>query len=154
IDFGITYFPVSMSGIDHKKIAYTDMAIFRKKNTFDKITFTDLPFVVPTQPLIGAPNKLQGLDGWPESASNRFIKYRVAMMESALELCRQGKAAAYLPTFIGYLHNKTVKSTYQLQTISFPKEMPLQKRAIYIAKRKANPKNTLFEKIAEAIRYV
>lgn len=154
IDYGITYFPVSTAGIIHKKIAYTDMAIFRKKNCFEKIPFKDLPFVAPIQPVLGAPNKPQEFDGWPDSKLNRLTKFRVTMLESALELCRQGLCVVYLPTFIAHLHNKTVKAEFQLQMISFPKELPIHKQAIYIAKRKADPETQLFNKIDQAIRAV
>lgn len=57
----------------------------------------DLSFVVPIHPAEGTPSKVIGPDGWPDHLIERQIKYRVTMMESAMELCREGHAVAYLP---------------------------------------------------------
>jgi hypothetical protein len=69
-------------------------------------------------PIPGSPTKMNGLDGWPDEKILRKIKYKVTMMESTLELCRQGKACAYLPQFIIQMHNETVK--YSLELVEYP----------------------------------
>ena len=56
--------------------------------------------MVPALPITGSPTLVRGLDGWPEDAYERHVKYEVTLMESALELCRQGRVAGYFPRFI------------------------------------------------------
>lgn len=154
IDYGITYLPIPTAGIAHLQITHVDMQIFGRKKHFEHIPFAGLPFVIPVQPLLGSPNKVQGLDGWPDGCIERLVKYRVATMESALQLCRQGKAVAYLPSFVVNLHNQTVKPEYNLQSIPFSTMLPTQKQAVYLIKRKSEPNDIIFKKITQALRTI
>jgi DNA-binding transcriptional LysR family regulator len=154
IDYGITYMPIPTAGISHQQISFVAMSIFGQADIFEHVPFSKLPFVIPVLPLSGSPNRVQGLDGWPDGQVERLIRYRVTMMESALELCRQGKAVAYLPGFVVSLHNNTVKSTYNLQAIPFPESMLPQKQAVYLARRKADPDDNVCKKIIYAMRMI
>lgn len=151
IDYAITYIPVPTAGISHQQISFAEMGIFGQASVFEQVPFAKLPFVIPILPFSGSPTKVQGLDGWPDGLVERLIRYRVTMMESALELCRRGKAVAYLPAFVVNLHNKMAKSVYNLQPIPLPEQMLPQKQAIYLAKRKADPDDPISLKIIEAI---
>jgi len=151
VDYGITYIPVPTAGISHQQISFVEMGIFGRASVFQQTPFARLPFVIPILPLTGSPTKVQGLDGWPDGRVERLIKYRVTMMESALELCRRGKAVAYLPSFVVKLHNNTVKPCYHLQAIALPEPMLPQKQAIYLAKRKADPDDLISLSIIQAI---
>lgn len=136
IDYGITSMPIPTNGIQHKKITQMDLKIFGCATIFQKVAFEKLPFVVPIQPILKSPNKITTLDSWPDEKITRFMKYKVNMLESALELCRQGKAVAFLPTFIVKLHNSNTKLEYNLQEIAPPPELSLQQQTVYLAKRK------------------
>ena len=76
------------------------------------------------------------------------------MMESALELCRQGLAAVFVPKFVAKLHNQKFKEAYQL--IEYEQKLPLPARyihqPIYIVKRKSDVENAEIKKIAAALR--
>jgi DNA-binding transcriptional LysR family regulator len=154
LDYGITYIPIPTTGIVHQKIAYAEMQIFGRVDLFAKTPFKKMPFAIPAYPLSGAPNRIHGLDGWPDGVIDRFIKYRVSMMESALALCRQGRAVAYLPSFVVNQHNKTVKSEYHLKALPFPKGMSLRKQPVFVAKRKSAPNDDIFKKLIHALKSI
>ena len=97
IDLGVTYLPIPRGELDHLKVATLTMGVYGKKELLNSGTIAEIPFVVPVTPLFGTPTKMVGLDGWPDNLVKRQIKYRVTLMESALELCREGRAAAFLP---------------------------------------------------------
>jgi hypothetical protein len=89
-----------------------EMGIYALKGRFDEYHFSEIPFAVPVEPVQGVPTKVQGLDGWPDDKIPRNIRYRVTLMESAMELCRQGHCASYLPHFIVRLHNERILEKY------------------------------------------
>lgn len=136
IDYGITPMPIPTNSIQHKKVTQMDLKIFGRATIFKNMPFEKLPFVVPIQSILKSPNKITALDSWPDEKITRFMKYKVNMLESALELCRQGKAVAFLPTFIVQLHNNNTKPEYNLQEIASPPELSLQQQTVYLAKRK------------------
>jgi DNA-binding transcriptional LysR family regulator len=152
IDVGITYIPVPTAGVDHLKIASVKMGIYAKHGMFDRLPFPEVPFAVPVQPLKGTPNKVQGLDGWPDGKVARNVKYQVTLMESALELCRNGLAAAYLPSFVAHLHNQSVKTELRLREYPLPKGIGTHSQAVYIARRKEDPEDCRIKQIARVLR--
>lgn len=155
IDYGITYIPIPTNGVEHLQAASVEMRIYGTKSLIHKFagaTFDLVPFVIPIQPIVGSPTKVQGLDGWPEDKIFRFVKHRVTLMESALEICRQGLAVCYLPTFVARLHNETVKPKYQLEALQNPKGLHQLRQGVYIARRKSDLEGDLFKKLAKALR--
>jgi DNA-binding transcriptional LysR family regulator len=157
VDYGITYLPIATSGVEHLRVASIEMGIFGStefEKKFKDKPFDEMPFVVPIEPISGSPNKVQGLDGWPDDRIYRLIRHRVTLLESALEICRKGLAAAYLPSFVVALHNETVKPKHQLQIFPHPPKLGLQKQAVYIAKRKSDLEGEIFKKLARAVRLV
>lgn len=152
-DFGITYIPVPTAGVDHEQVARARMGIFGAPE-LAKRDLAELPFVVPIAPLAGSPNKVQGLDGWRDDQFARKVRYRVTMMESALELCRRRKAVAYLPTFVARLHNETVRPALRLQEIKPPRGLAPQEQGVYLARRKTDPESDVYRKLARAIRVI
>jgi DNA-binding transcriptional LysR family regulator len=152
IDYGITYLPAPTSGILHRQIAQTEMCIFGKGKIYADMPWKQMPFAVPVQPPVGLPDKVQSLDGWPDGKIDRMIKYKVTVMESALELCRQGKAVIYLPSFVVNLHNKSVKPEFMLDQLPFPKGMSAQKHAVYVARRKTDVSDQVYSRIVQVIR--
>ncbi|MBY0416141.1 MAG: LysR family transcriptional regulator substrate-binding protein, partial [Bdellovibrionales bacterium] len=152
IDVGITYMPVPHQNIDHIKICDIQMGVFGIKTLFTKKDFKNLPFVIPVRPIASAPTKARGLDGWPDDKVFRQIFYRVTLMESALEMCRQGLAVAYLPSFIVKLHNLRVKKEYQLNALAQPLKLNERKQSVYLVKRKGDIEDQIDKKLARALR--
>lgn len=152
IDYGITYMPVATSNIEHKKISNIEMNIFGLKNIFESLPFEKLPFVSTIDPILEVSNQIKYIDGWPFENIGRHVKYRVDLLESALELARQGKAVAYLPNFLVDIHNETTKSLYNLNRLPLPKGCQPYKHAIYIAKRKLDSHDELLDDFIKIIK--
>jgi DNA-binding transcriptional LysR family regulator len=155
IDFGLTFIPIPTNGIEHQQVANIEMGIFGTKAAIIKFSqkpFEEVPFVIPIQPITGSPTKVQGLDGWPDDRVTRLVQHRVTLMESALEICRQGLAVAYFPSFVIGLHNQNVKAPHQLESMAGPKGLGTQRQAVYIARRKSDLEGATFKKLARIIR--
>jgi DNA-binding transcriptional LysR family regulator len=153
IDIGITYHPIAHSQITHTKICDISMDVFgREELTKEFQLFNELPFVIPVRPINATPTKARGLDGWPDDKIFRNVKYKVALLESALELCRQGVAVAYLPSFIVELHNESLKKEFQLFPISHHLKAKDRKQSVYLVRKKSSSENTIDKKIAKALR--
>ncbi|MEQ1876548.1 MAG: LysR family transcriptional regulator [Bdellovibrionia bacterium] len=152
VDFGITYLPIPTAGVEHHEVASVEMGIFGILEKFGETPFDELPFAIPIQPVAGTPTKVQGLDGWPDDRIPRKIKYRVTMMESALELARAGRAVGYFPKFVIELHNESVKPKFQLGALKAPKGLGSRKQNVFLSKRKNDPEGDIFKKLARAIR--
>lgn len=154
IDIGITYVPIPLGGVEHIEITSVDMGVFGRKEIFGRTPFRDLPFIIPVQPLRGAPTKVQGLDGWPDGRVVRKVAFKVSLMETALELCRQGLAVAYLPAFVVSLHNGQHLERYRLDVLEKPRGVGTGRQAVYIARRKTDAEDTETRRIARALRAI
>jgi len=152
IDVGVTYIPVPKPDLDLVKILDIEMAVYGAGERFQDEAFEELPFVVPVTPIAGSPNKVKGLDGWPDHVAPRNIIHQVTLMESALELCRRGQVVAYLPSFVVRLHNETVIPSRRLQKVRILQNKFIQKQAVYLIKRKSDLESPLFKKLAKVIR--
>lgn len=151
VDFGITYLPIPKQELDFIKVASIGMGVYGLIG-FEKVEFKSLPFVVPITPVQGAPDKVKGLDGWPDDKFPRSIKYQVELMETALALCRQGLAVAYLPSFVVELHNEQVKQNYLLKNIQASNGLKRNKQDVYLIKRKSQQESPVFREVAKALR--
>jgi len=153
IDFGITYMPVPDPQLDFLKVASIEMGVFTRAGAFKGVPQEELPFVVPVLPLHSAPTRIRGLDGWPDDVYNRKVLHQVTLLESALELCRQGRVAGYFPAFIAHEHNKRVAEDYQLER---RRCLPgrLCKNDVFIVKRKSTEESVIIKQLAKAIRLV
>lgn len=154
IDVGITYIPIPHPELDHLRVGKIQMGLFALKDKFQKIPFSELPFVIPISPIEGSPTKTRGLDGWPDDTIPRFQKYKVTLMESALEFCRRGLAVGYFPKFVVQLHNEEMNEKFRLVDLALPKGMvsKLQFQEVYLVKRKSTVEDEITKKIAKAIR--
>ncbi len=150
IDYGISYLPIPSKDLDHLKITKIKMGVYGLKN-FNKLSFSQLPFVVPISSIEGTPTKAMGLDGWPENKFPRLIKYEVTLLESALALARQGLCVGYFPKFIIDLHNQMTKKAYQLEELQIPMKIK-NEQDVYLVKTKNSKEDALARKIAKVIR--
>ncbi|MNS72026.1 HTH-type transcriptional regulator CynR [compost metagenome] len=151
VDIGITYAPIPKAGVEFVEATKIKMGVFGLKK-FKDLALEELPFVIPLLPAQGTPSKVQGLDGWPDHKFKRNILYRVSMMGSAMELCRQGLAVAYLPEFVVSLHNKTVLPEYRLVEYESPIPQKDRKQSVFLVQRQNSSEMTLHRQIARSLR--
>ena len=150
-DIGITYEPVPVSGIEFLRVTRSSMGIFGLPRVFAQAELAVLPFAAPAIPLVGTPTGVKGLDGWPEDKVARQVRYRVDMMESALELSRRGLAVVFLPQFIARLHNAQYPTRLHLHELPASRRVRVQ-RQIYLVKRTATAESRPLRLIAQALR--
>lgn len=156
IDIGITYIPVPDPQLDFLKVTSTELGVFIKKGAFKGIAQQDLPFVIPVMPLQGVPTRVRGLDGWPEDAFQRKVLHKVTLLESALELCRQGRVAGYFPVFVVNEHNRRMSEKYQLERQRAPAHTNCRVRSadVFIVKRKSYEETDVVKQLAKVIRKI
>lgn len=153
-NLALTYIPIPHPELDFLKVKEIEMAVFGKQKLFDKFDLSEIPFAAPLGPVEGSPNKVRGLDGWPDDAFPRNVQYQVTLMETALGLCREGVAVAYLPKFIGRLHNETVRSSFHLDEMKLPNKFPKRHDYVYLIKRKSDQEGTIAKKMSQVIRKI
>jgi DNA-binding transcriptional LysR family regulator len=152
VDLGITYLPIPFKHLEHIKVCRIEMGVFKRRGSFRDEPQQNLPFVVPVFPLHGVPSRARGLDGWPEDAYDRKVRFEVTLMESALELCRQGRCAGYFPCFIVHEHNRKYQPAYYLDR--HPSPFPGRKcySDVYLVKPKDVAEDQAFRTIARMLR--
>jgi len=152
IDLGITYEPVPRQGIDYIKVKSLIMGAFALQGCFEKKSILEVPFVIPANPLEGSPSGVRGLDGWPDDRFPRVIRYRVDLMNTGIELVRQGLCAIFIPAFISELYNQSVSEKFRFLPLELPKAMKIVKRDVYIVKRESTPEDKVIQLVAKALR--
>lgn len=135
-DYGVTYMPIPHPHLEHVKISSILMGVYKLKGSFKNLSQEELPFVVPVLPVVGAPTRVKGLDGWPDDAYRRKVKYEVTLLESALELCRQGKCVGYFPSFIVDRHNRRYQESFHLERHPYKKNLERCYSDVYLVRRK------------------
>lgn len=154
VDIGITYEPIPTQGIDILKIGTCNMAIYGLKNCFKNFEFEEIPFVAPVTNINTPITGVKGLDGWPDDKFKRNIKYRVDMLETAIQICSEGKAIGFFPEFVVNLYNKKVANKYKLEIFQNPKGFKKIKRDIFIIKRRSFSENRDIKRISKTIRTI
>jgi DNA-binding transcriptional LysR family regulator len=154
VDIGITYMPVPLPEVSYYKVTSIPMGVFTSKTAFPNVKQSDLPFVVPVMPVTGSPTRIRGLDGWPDDAYPRKVRFQVTLMESALELCRQGRAAGYFPQFIVQEHNDRVKDSLRLVRRMSPYPGRTCSTDVFIVRRKGDGEDARSKQLAKGIRMV
>lgn len=150
-DFGITYEPVPIHGIELKLITTVEMGIFGLEK-FKGMPLEKLPFVTPIAPISGTPTGTKGLDGWPENALERFAKFKVDMMESGLALVRTGQAVIFLPHFVAHHHNLGLTSSSMIHLLPAPRGLRKVTRKVYLLTRKGARETKEVRQLASLIR--
>jgi DNA-binding transcriptional LysR family regulator len=154
VDLGITYIPIPRAELDFVKVTTIRMAAFTRRGAFRRQPLAEIPFAVPVTPIYGSPTKVNGLDGWPDHLATRNCRYRVTLMETAMELSRAGLAATYLPKFIVELHNEQVKEEYRLEPLDVKLNFPESylEQPVYLVKRKTDDEGPVMKKVAKVLR--
>lgn len=151
-DLGITYLPVPHAGLDFTKVGRIRMGIFGLKGFLKGKAVRDLPFAVPIAPIQGTPSGVQGLDGWPEHLFPRRVVARVEMMETAMQIVRQGKAAAFLPEFVARFANEQGLEKFHLSEAPLPAEVKDVHRDVFLIQRRGFAETKLIREVAKALR--
>ena len=152
VDYAMTYLPIPHPELDFLRVQNIEMGIFGLKNKFSEFSEKTTPFVIPVTPVEGSPNKVRGLDGWPDEAFPRHVLYRVSLLQTALGLCRRGLAVIYMPRFLAALYNETVKPEFTLYEKAKPKDFPSRKDYVYLVKRKTDAEGVIAKKLGAALR--
>lgn len=153
IDFGITYAPVAMAGVEFVPVGALAMGIFGR-SSWKKAPFDELPFAVPITAVGGHVAGLQSLDGWPASAPARLVRYRCELLETALVLARNGAAVLHCPSFVVRLANVTTRAESRLAPLPLPKKMRPVTARVYLVKRASEPETPALRAWARSIRGV
>jgi DNA-binding transcriptional LysR family regulator len=151
VDIGITYNPIPKKGVDFVEVGKIRMGIYGLKSFEDK-DWASLPFVIPLNPGEGTPSKVMGLDGWPEHRYERIIHYKVGMMESAMELMRQGVCVGYMPSFIIEIHNQIVIPSLRLMELDCPVPVKERKQSVFLVQKSGRSESPLYRNIAKCLR--
>jgi DNA-binding transcriptional LysR family regulator len=153
-DLALTYIPIPHPELDLLRIVDIEMGIFGRPSLIAKSKSDSVPFAAPVSPIEGSPNKVRGLDGWPDDAFSRQIKYHVEMLETVMGLCREGLAMAYIPKFTARLHNEIVRAELRLEMMSSPRGFPKRRDSVFLIKRKSDHEGVEAKKLAQAVRKI
>jgi len=146
VAFGITYEPIPTQGVQFLKVGSIAMGIFGRK--------AGLPFAAPIMPLKGAPSGVKGLDGWPDHLFPREIKYRVDLLESALEFAREGLCCVFIPKFLAKLQNERYLNKFHLDELPTPPNWKPIKRDVYLVLLETQTETKLSKQICKGIRQI
>ena len=152
VDVGITYEPIPRKGIEYIRTATLTMMPYVRRAAFKGQNILEIPFVVPVNPLEGAPSGVKGLDGWPDNKFKRLTPYSVDLLNTGFELVRQGLCAVFIPQFVAELHNESAAPELKLEIRDLPKGMRPVKRDVFIVKRESSEESQALQKIARALR--
>jgi len=151
VDIGITYAPMPRAGVEFEEVTKVKMGVFGIIG-YSQENFSSLPFVIPLLPGEGTPSKVIGLDGWPDHRHERNVRYRVTMMESAIELCRKGYAVAYLPEFVVRMHNEDILPERRLKELKSPITQKERFQSVFLIQRKGLAETKLYRQVAKCLR--
>lgn len=152
-DVGLTYVAVPMPGVEHVKVGALEMAAFARADVpWFTAPLAEVPYAAPVWQLWGAPSCAQGLDGWPDAKLPRMVQHEVALLASALELCRRGLAAAYLPSIVAFLHNDTTVERCRLRPLPRASQPPRRALPVYLVKRQGETESREVRRLVKAVR--
>lgn len=119
VDIGITVRPYPRDGVEHHPAGSFHMGVYARADRFSGLDALSTPFAIPLDPVADSPLFARAQDGWPDETYPRHALFHVDSLEGGLELCRSGRAAAFLPDFVVHLHNRNVVPGAQLQPVAW-----------------------------------
>lgn len=153
LDYAITYLPIPRRGLVFTRVGRVEMGIFGARRLAER-PFAEWAFAAPPITVSGEPTGAKGLDGWPDHLVPRTVRYRVEMMETALDIARRGLGVAYLPTFVAALHNRSVRRSAQLSLLPRPPGLVSKARDIVLIRREGTDERAAERRLARALRAV
>lgn len=123
VDIGISYIPAPDRELHFRKLIRIGFGIYARADQFADTPIRELPFAIPTTRLHLAAGERLGIDCWPYERIPRTIKYRLTLMQTALELTRAGLCVVFIPDFIATLYNRTLRADQKLSRLAEPAGM-------------------------------
>ena len=111
-------------------------------------------YAQPAQSQRPSTSRARGLDGWPDDAKPRRVQFHVDMMETALELCRQGRAVIFAPRFVIRLHNQSRKAEFCLEPLQKVDRSNAVVKHVYLLKRHSTVEDERIKKLARGLREI
>jgi DNA-binding transcriptional LysR family regulator len=153
VDLAVTLHPVPHPAVESREAGRIEAGVYGRRDVFGRTPLAELPFAVPVQPLAGVPNRIQGLDGWPDGRVPRQVRYRLTLMESALALCRAGRAVAHLPRFVVETMNRRLGPGNRLALLH-PTPAEAGPSIVHLLKRRADLDAPFFPLVQRALARV
>ena len=150
-DIGITYAPIPQRGLTFRPIGDIDFRIFVKDRAFRDVPFDRLPFAIPMSKIDDVLSDILGIDCWPYERVPRLVRYRLTSLESALELCRRGLCAVFLPAFLVAIHNDRSRHDNRLATYPEPAELGPVIRKVHIVHRDGDAGDEAIDAVSAAM---
>ncbi len=152
VSLGITYIPSPQNALEYREIGSFAHGIYGHKKWND-VPFAEWPFAIPTTELRIHASDIDSLDMWPNSAPSRKIKYKLELLETALQTARCGQSVLHIPDFLATLQNEQVRTSYQLVKLPFPKGYKeIKPTKVYLVGRKGEIPSSLERKLAKFMR--
>lgn len=151
IDIGLTYIRLADMELNYLKVGKFRMQIFGLKSMMAK-KLAELPFAIPINGINTASISLRGLDGWPDDAFPRQVKYEFELLETALQTAATGHAVVFCPDFVVKLHNQFVQNQFKLVALPLPTGFRSKELSVYVVTRKNEEENDIIRKLARASR--
>lgn len=154
VDVGLTYVPFPDRSLHFRRLARIEFGIYTGRRAFEHVAVEDIPFAIPTNRLQLASGELLGIDSWPYQRVPRTVKYRLTMLQTALELSRRGLCAVFIPTFIAALHNRSVRAGLQLRRVRSPAGVGAVQQTVHLVTRNEDRDDPRVRELAAAARQV
>lgn len=154
VDLGISYEPIPRKGVEYVPAASVLVGAYGLKGRFTETDLSSAPFVVPVNPLEGAPSGVKHRDAWPDERISRNVQFRVDSLATGLEIARQGLAVIFMPRFVARLHNATVAPSFRLEALKLPRGLASVRREVFLVKRESTAEDQVARGIARAIREI
>ena len=154
IDFGFTYLPFGIRGVEHLKVCSFSLGVFTKSRAFASQDIEDIPFIVPSSKLSLNPLGTKERDGWPESLWERPVAAKVNLLSTAIDLCSNGIGAIFIPEFVARQYNARTQKAYQLEQRPFKIQKSLLKRDLYLLKREGTQESATMKRVTSGLRRV
>lgn len=150
LDFGVSFFPSPKVDIEYLKIGDLGFSAYARRDFNAQFQGLDIPFVVPKTelPLNSLNHKYR--DGWPLNVS-RVAKYYANSISIAIDMAKQGKAAAYIPDFVANAENLKTSNERSLVRIH-QLEKHASRRSVFLLKNKLSQESAEMKKVAKVIR--
>jgi len=152
-DIGLTSFPVSHESLRFDRVGEFEMCIYTRRGAFSGVASEDMPFAVPFVRFSEASIGGEILDAWPVTHT-RKIKFHINGLESLLETCRNGVAAAVFPKFVVELHNQKVKAQFHLEARALPPKMGKIVLKLFMVTRAEDPRGAFYDNFRKMLRGV
>lgn len=149
-DVGLTYLPVPRRGLTFRVLADFAFGVYVKRGAFSEAPFDNLPFAVPMARFDEGISDALAVDCWPYERVPRSVEYRLTSLESALELCRDGLCAVFLPDFLAACHNRSQGRKRQLVARRGPPALGTVKKRVHLVFRDDGAGDETIEKVAAA----